>query len=149
MNKTLKKNIQNLKIIKDIKRKLYEYGFEILEEYKIEENNEYYFSVEEMMVFVDYKEKEISVSFSFTTYPHNVANNILILNEVSGIKNINVMDSFIITDDDIMLFHEDAKNYVETKTKMKNISPIKLTKKEEMIYDAMFKNINWNKCIKI
>jgi len=85
-------------LVTKVKKKLLEYGFDIYDQYK-GSSNQYIFLVENMVIFLDLDTNDISISFQATTPPDIAANNILIIQEISEIHDISVMESFIFTKD--------------------------------------------------
>jgi len=79
-------------LIEKIKLKLEEYGIEIFDHYKLE-NNDYLFIVQDMLIMC-HKKDDISISFQVSTKPEIAANNILLLEEIKQLKNIFIMESF-------------------------------------------------------
>jgi len=65
-------------LLDKIKNKLLEYGFDIYDQYKVE-NDDYLFLVNDMVIIVNMKTHKTSISFQATTKPDVVATNILIL----------------------------------------------------------------------
>ena len=73
-----------------------EYDYKIYDRFRVEENNEYLFFVEDMIIFIkDDDPEHIGVSFQVTTKPHVSANHVLILKEIEELKDIFIMECFI------------------------------------------------------
>ena len=81
-------------LVEKVTEKLKEYGIKIYKDYRIEDEEEHVFYIEEAILFVGDKKKYIGVSFQATSKPENVANMTLILNEIDD-KSLDIMESFI------------------------------------------------------
>jgi len=93
-------------------KKFNEYGLNVFTDYPTEKN-EHCFMVDNMIVYLDEEDNSIAVSFHASSKPEEVANNLLILNELKEIKEIHVMDSFVYDMNDRFLSGEDAHNLVK------------------------------------
>lgn len=100
------------KLVNKIKGKLLEYNFEIYNEYPVE-NGEYLLLVNDMLIFVNMKQKYINISFQAVTKPDIVANNILILKEIVDTCDINIMDSFIFTKKNKVIMGDEAFDLIK------------------------------------
>lgn len=98
-------------LIDKVKDKLEEYDIPIYEHYPIDDDENVLF-VEDMMLVVKEKDSELGVSFQVTSKPELVANNILILKEIPDIKDVNIMESFVFTNDRKIICGEEAFNLV-------------------------------------
>lgn len=78
-----------------VKNKLDEYGYDIYHISETSNDNEICIMTESMMVFVDDKEKSITLSFEYTLEPEKVAQNMMILNEIEDIEYVYVSESFV------------------------------------------------------
>jgi len=81
-----------MSIIDRVRSKMEQYGLEIYNDYQAS-NDEYVFYVEDMIVFINKKDKSIGVSFQASTRPDRAANMTLILRELN--IDIDVMEPFI------------------------------------------------------
>lgn len=96
--------------VKKILKKLDEYGFELYNQYS--DDNNYYFIIDDMVLCYDDNDEILSVAFKASTKPEKVANNTLILKEIEGIKDLEIMESFIYKGKEI-LSGKDAHKYIE------------------------------------
>ena len=128
-------------LLTKIEKKLLEYGFDIYDQYKVE-NDDYLFLVNDMVIFVNMKTKETSISFQATTKPDIVATNILILKEIPALSKMYIMDSFIFTDERQMLRGEEAFELIR-----KTIEKSAVDKYvKELTYATILNNTNGYKC---
>jgi hypothetical protein len=102
-----------MSIVDKVRSKINEYGLEIYSDYPLidHDGEDYVFFVEEMILFINEKEKSIAVSFQASTKPERAANIILILNETK--TNIDVMESFIFDKNNEYLSGEKAFDLIE------------------------------------
>jgi len=96
-------------IVNKVESKLDEYGVEIISEYD-GDNNERIVSLEGMVIMIDQIKDELSISFYAGTRPDDAAHAILILKEISEIKTIYIMDSYILLDDKKIIQGDEAFN---------------------------------------
>jgi hypothetical protein len=87
-----------------VKNKLDEYGYEIYHVAETKNEDEICIMTESMMLFVNDKDKSITISFEYTLEPENVARNMMVLNEVDDIEFVYVSESFV--------FDPETKKYV-------------------------------------
>ena len=97
--------------VKKILKKLDEYGFELYNQYS-DENNNHYFMIDDMVLCYDDNDGILSIAFKASIKPEQAANNTLILKEIDGIKDFEIMESFIYKGKEI-LSGDDAHKYVE------------------------------------
>jgi len=97
--------------VENILKKLDEYGFELYNQYS-DENNNHYFMIDNMVLCYDEIDETLSIAFKASTKPETVANNTLILKEINGIKDIEIMESFIYKGKEVLSGNE-AHKYVE------------------------------------
>jgi hypothetical protein len=76
-----------------VESKLNEYGIEIYRDYMLEKTNECVIHAEFMTIFVDEKEKTISISFDVTCKPEISATYAIILNQLG--YDVIIMEPFI------------------------------------------------------
>lgn len=93
--------------VNEVVKKFNEYGMKLFKDYPIEKS-EHCFMVENMIVYLDKKDNTIAVSFHASAKPEEVANNMIILNEIEGLSDIYVMESFIYDINDKFLSGEAA-----------------------------------------
>jgi hypothetical protein len=123
-----------MSIIDKVRAKINEYGLEIYSDYPLidGDNEDYVFFVEEMILFINEKEKSsIAVSFQASTRPERAANMILILNEIE--TNIDVMESFIFDKNNEYLSGEKAFDLIE-KSKQSDVI-------QDFVKDQTYKEI--------
>jgi len=111
-------------LIKKVKEKLDEYGFDIFKDYSVEEegHNEHVILAEDMIIFVRPGEKEMSIAFQATIKPDKAARNLLILSQVINPTKIDVTESFIYNDNREMLSGDDAYELVAKSIKQEGIN---------------------------
>jgi len=81
-------------LVKKVRDKLNEYGFNIFSDYELEENpNDYLFIIEYAVIFISRKAKTIGIAFQVTTKPERAGNIALIINEIG--YPVHIMESFI------------------------------------------------------
>jgi len=102
-----------MSIVDKTKQKIQEYGLEIFSDYPIEDNEEHVIFVDDMVVFINKKEKTLGVSFQVSTKPEKVAQMVLILNEIDESAEIDVMDSFTFDRNNNFLSGDQAYNLEE------------------------------------
>ena len=101
-----------MSIVDKTRTKFNEYGLEIFNDYPIGDTKEYVFFVEDMVVFINTEENTMGVSFQVETKPEKVAQMILILNEIKGSAEIDVMESFTFDKNNQFLSGDKAYNLV-------------------------------------
>lgn len=106
-----------------IKNKLDEYGFNIFNHHKLE-NDQYVFFCENMVIFAYPKEHGLSISFQATAHPDEAAQNVLILNEIPDID-IDIMESFIYSSENQLLCGEKAFTLIKESVENKAIDNYK------------------------
>jgi len=125
--------------VEQILKKLDEYGFELYNQYS-DENN-YYFIIDDMVLCYDDNDEILSVSFKASTKPEKVANNVLILKEIDGIKGLEIMESFIYKGKEI-LSGKDAHEYIKKVYGKKEIG--KYIKKQNQIQTLLYSKRHGN-----
>ena len=126
--------------VENILKKLDEYGFELYNQYS-DENNNHYFMIDDMVLCYDDNDGILSIAFNASLRPENVANNVLILKEIDGIKDFHIMESFIHKGKEI-LSGDEAHKYVEKVHGNKEIGKY-ITKQNEiqiLLHSKMFGN---------
>lgn len=81
------------KIIKRVNKKLNEYGIQVYNSYKLANENEYVFYIEDAILFVNIDENSIGISLQATTKPDRAASLALMINEIG--YTIYIMEPFI------------------------------------------------------
>lgn len=111
-------------LIKNVKEKLDDYGFEIFKDYSVEEDGrtEHVILAEDMIIFVRPNEKELSIAFQATIKPDKAARNLLIISQVITPKKIDVTEAFIYNDKREMLSGDDAYELVVKSIKQQGIN---------------------------
>jgi hypothetical protein len=89
---------------KAVEHKLNEYGYEIYKTFETSNDKEFCIMTDDIMIFVDENEKSISLSFECTSKPVEVAQSIMMLNEINEIDYIYITESYI--------FDHSCKEYV-------------------------------------
>lgn len=110
-----------MSIVDKTRKKFDEYGLKIYNDYSISDDEEYVFFVEDMVVFINTKDSTIGVSFQVTTIPEKVGQMILILNEIEGSTEIDVMESFTFDNNNKFLSGDKAHTLVERSKEAKII----------------------------
>jgi len=87
-----------------VEHKLNEYGYEIYQTFETSNDKEFCIMTDDIMIFVDENEKSLSLSFECTSKPVDVAQSIMLLNEIEEIDYIYITESYI--------FDRNCKNYV-------------------------------------
>lgn len=126
--------------VENILKKLDEYGFELYNQYS-DENNNHYFMIDDMVLCYDDNDGILSIAFKASSKPEKVANNILILKEINGINDIEIMESFIYKGKEI-LSGKDAHNYIEKVRGKKEIG--KYIQKQNQIQMLLYSKIYGN-----
>jgi len=125
------------KLVEKVESKLDEYGIDIISEYD-GDNNERIISLEGMVIMVDQKKDELSVSFYAGTRPDEAAHAILTLKEIPEIKTIYIMDSYILLDNKKILQGDEAFNELKKDIARKAVKEHAL----ENIYKDILLNCN-------
>lgn len=126
--------------VEKILEKLDEYGFELYNQYS-DENNNYYFIIDDMVLCYDNNDGILSVSFKASTKPEKVANNVLILKEIDGIKGLEIMESFVYKGKEI-LSGKDAHEYIKKVYGKKEIG--KYIEKQNQIQTLLYSKRHGN-----
>lgn len=100
--------------IDKVKQKLEEYGIEIYSDYALSDD-EYVFMAKKMAVFVNEKENGIGISFHAETRPETAGNYTLILKEIVGIKQIEIMESFVVDNNNKFISGQKAFDTLQKK----------------------------------
>ncbi len=98
--------------VDEVVKKLDEYGMKLFTDYPIEQS-EHCFMVDNMIIYLDKKDNTIAVSFHASAKPEEVANSMMVLNEIQGLSDIYVMESFVYDINDKFLSGDDAHKLVK------------------------------------
>jgi len=128
-------------LLTKIEKKLLEYGFDIYDQYKVEDE-QWLFLVTDMVIFVDINTGETNISFQATTKPDTVANNILILKEIPDLDDLRVMDSFIFNDNKQMIKGDEAFKLIQSSIENKAVE--KYVK--GLTYASLLNNSDCHEC---
>lgn len=100
------------KIMEIVLEKLCEYGIDVYESYPIE-NNSYVIETNCFTLFLNLKDKSMGVAFHAATKPEVVSNNTLILNEITEVSRLDIMQSFAYNEERKVVSGEEAFEIVE------------------------------------
>jgi len=104
------------KLKKKIIDKLIEYDIKIFSKYETEEDGGFCIMCEKILIFLDPKSDDVSISFRIDTNPDESALFVLIIQEcVEDIKNISIMESYVFDKNGVIITGEDAQKYVGEK----------------------------------
>jgi len=81
-----------------LKTKLNEYGYKIYQLNETSDKNQFCLMTESMMIFIDEKERSLTLSFEYTLEPEKVGQNIMIINEIDQVKFIYISESYMFDD---------------------------------------------------
>jgi len=98
-------------LVEKVSGKLKQYGIKIYNSYKIEDENEYVFYVEDMILFVNNDKNFIGLCFQAVTKPDKAAKLTLIINEIKC--KLDIMDAFIYNTKNEFITGEKAYQLVE------------------------------------
>lgn len=127
--------------VERVREKLEEYGIEIYSDYSISKN-EYVFMVEKMAIFINTKEHKIGLSFHAETRPDNAATFTLIIKEIKDMKEIDIMESFVVDAGNTFVSGDKAFDLVQ-KNIIKNVTSEII---KEHTYAEMLMNEKCYKC---
>lgn len=126
--------------IQMVKQKLDEYGFTVFKHHPIDEK-QYVFFCSDMVLFVFPTEHGLSISFQATTKPDEAANHALILKEIPELD-VEIMESFIYSNDNKLIQGEAAYKLIEDVMKQKAVNAYK----EETLYTQLLNNVECFEC---
>jgi hypothetical protein len=98
--------------VDQVRKKFKEYGMKLFTDYSTRED-EHCFMVDNMIIYLDKKDNSIAVSFLASAKPEEVASNMIVLNEIEGLSDIFVMESFVYDVNDKFLSGEEAHSLVK------------------------------------
>ncbi len=81
------------KLVSSVLGKLDEYGISVYSDFEVEKGT-HIITTEGMTIHINLEEKHLAVSFHAATKPEVSANISLILNEIAGIEQFDIMESF-------------------------------------------------------
>ena len=98
--------------VNEVVKKFEEYGMKLFTDYPTKKN-EHCFMVENMIVYLDKDDNSIAVSFHASAKPEEVAQNMVILNEIKDLNDIYVMESFVYDLNEKFVSGDDAHKLVK------------------------------------
>lgn len=101
----------------NLERKLTEYGMFVLNDYPMHEENQHVYILEEMILFLNFYDNSLAISFNVRLKPETAAQNILILEEIKRISKIDIMDSYMINSQNKVVSGEAAYELLEKSNK--------------------------------
>ena len=110
-------------IVENTRTKLEEYGIQIYTDYPLNEQ-EYLFMADNMLLFVHTENHDIGISFQAETRPKPVANSLLIVLEIEGVTNVDVMESFVIDEKRNFVSGEKAFKMIDKKNQDQALSEV-------------------------
>ncbi len=110
-----------MSIVDETREKLEEYGIEIHTEYPLHDS-EHLFMVDNMLLFVNTEENEIGVSFQAETRPRKVANSLLIVLQIESLNDVDIMESFVIDENNKFISGEKAFEAINKKNQYEALS---------------------------
>jgi len=125
--------------VKQVIKKVEEYGITIFKHHEGEEN-QYVIFCENMVVFV-HQDGNLSVAFQATTKPHIAATDILILKEIPNIE-IDIMESFIYCQDNKLICGDEAYKLIRETIKAEGAQDYM----REEAYTHLLNNVNCHEC---
>lgn len=119
-----------MSVVKNLRNTLEEYDFN-LHQPEREHEGVYYFGIDEALLYFDSNINKLGISFVVFARPEIVANTSLILSQVEGIEEVEVLDSFIFTSEGKFMDGEEAhiyyqKSYVENAKNQYNIERMQM-----------------------
>jgi hypothetical protein len=128
-------------LFQNIYDKITEFDFEKIDHYPSSDEGIYILAADELVMYINDKKKSIAVSFLADTKPEVVANDILILKQIPQIKKIEIMDSFILINDD-MLSGEEAFERLYNSIKSEGIREYSRNK----IFESILREVDGYRC---
>ena len=92
--------------------KLTEYGMGLLTDYPTQDKG-HCFMTKDMMIFLDKDDDSVAITFQADSKPEDVASNLMIVNEIDGISDIAIMESFIYDKDNKFISGNEAHELVQ------------------------------------
>ena len=103
----------------DVEQKLAEYGMIVLNDYPIDDETQYVFILESMILFLVFNDRSLAISFHAGLKPEDAAQNLLILEEIKSLSKIDILDSFFINNKNKIVSGEAAFELLEKNNKAK------------------------------
>ena len=110
-------------IVESTRDKLEQYGIQIYTDYPLNKK-EHLFMVDNMLLFVHTKDKEIGISFQAETKPQTAAKYTLIVQEIDGIGEIDIMESFVVDENNKFISGEKAFKLIDKKNQYEAMNEI-------------------------
>lgn len=127
-------------LVQDVLDKLTKYDVPIFNSKKIDEHETLFFN-SDMLIFVDEKDKSISIAFQATMKPHEAAQYTLIISQIKN-ATIILMESFIYTKDHKFLSGEEAYKLVTKDIRDKIAQEFAARE----VYTQILENVNCFEC---
>lgn len=98
-----------MKLVKKVLNKLREYDFHITKHYSVDkDNNKYYIHLKECVLYIDENKKNVDISFNMLNLPDLTARITLIINSISNIETISIMESHFFNQEGKLLSGNEA-----------------------------------------
>jgi len=130
-----------MRLTTQVRKKLDEYGIQILNHYKIESDIDYVYYTDSMIVFVNDEERSISITFQATTKPEKSATLALILNQIKRVE-IHIMSSFIFNEKNEFISGDEAYELIKNADRSKLLSEYH----KEQIYADVLASTKCHEC---
>lgn len=110
-------------IIENTRDKLEQYGIQIYTDYSLNEQ-EHLFMADNMLLFIHTKNNEVGISFQAETKPKTVANSVLIVLEIEGVSSVDIMESFVVDEDNKFISGDKALALINKKNQYEAMNEI-------------------------
>jgi len=110
-------------IVEDTRLKLEQYGIKIYTDYPLTEQ-EHLFMVDNMLLFVHTEDHEVGISFQAETRPKTVATSVLIILEIESVTNVDIMESFVVDEDNKFISGDKAFELIDKKNQYQAMNEI-------------------------
>lgn len=110
-------------IVDSTRDKLDEYGIRIYTDYPLNEE-EHLFMADNMLLFVHTETNEVGISFQAETKPQTTANSVLIVLEIDGVENVDIMESFVVDENNKFISGEKAFKLIDRKNQYEAMNEI-------------------------
>lgn len=128
-------------LFKSVREKMDEYGINVYHVEAIPDTEEKIFYCEDMVLFVNDKNKTIAISFQATTKPERAGNLTLIVAEI-GCEDISIMEGFIFNNSQEFLSGEAAYQLINSSKKAELLEEIE----KERLYETLLHNAKGYDC---
>jgi hypothetical protein len=128
-------------LFQNIYDKITEFDFENIDHYPSGDEGVYILAADELVIYINDKNKSIAISFLANTKPEVAANDILILKQIPQIEKIEIMESFIFNNDD-MLSGKEAFEVLYSSIKLEGIREYSKNK----IFERMLMEVEGYSC---